>query len=406
MSGRVVFIGSEGVVFGLVSNCPVCASQRLVSVVDLPPVPIDTCRMWSSRSGAMSAPMAPIHLVQCDSCSHVFNRTFDKCRAAYEEEYENSQMFSQKFQKYATDLAQTLIEKYQIRQKYIVEIGGGRGDFLRLMCDLGNNLGTNICPSYRPALGDDIPTNIRFITDYYSEKYACEPAHIIICRHVLEHVADPGRFVEMVRRALDVREDLFAYFEVPNGSFILREQICWEFIYQHFSYFTKKSLVTLFNKRGFKICDVQERFAKQSLSIEACVSPNDVAKENSAAIEDENTEALCRTIGPAFEACCTKWSSYLERQRLNGGRVVLWGAGAKAVTFLNIIDPNHFISHIVDVNPRKTGRFVAGSGQEIIEPRALCELRPAAVILMNAIYREEIGSALNELGIETELLVA
>jgi len=355
----------------------------------------------------MSAPMAPINLVQCASCSHIFNRTFDECRAGYEEEYENSQMFSGEFQNYATALAETLIDKYQVRQKYIVEIGGGRGDFLRLMCDLGDNFGTNICPSYRHALGDDIPANIRFVTDYYSEKYAREPAHIIICRHVLEHVRDPRRFVEMVHKALEAREDLFAYFEVPNGTFILREQICWEFIYQHFSYFTKKSLVTLFNRGGFKIRDVQERFAKQSISIEACAAPNDVAKENSTAIEDENTEALCRAIGPAFEACCMKWSSYLECQRVNGGRVVLWGAGAKAVTFLNIIDPNRsVISHIVDVNPRKTGRFVAGSGQEIIQPRALCELRPAAVILMNPIYRAEIGSALNELGVETELLVA
>jgi hypothetical protein len=39
---------------------------------------------------------------------------------------------------------------------------------------------------------------------------------------------------------------LIVYFEVPNGGYILRDQACWELIYQHFSYFTERSLVTLF----------------------------------------------------------------------------------------------------------------------------------------------------------------
>jgi hypothetical protein len=39
----------------------------------------------------------------------------------------------------------------------------------------------------------------------------------------------------------------------------------------------------------------------------------------------------------------------------------------------------------------KWGRFIAGSGQEIIEPSALRELRPDVIVLMNPIYREEIS---------------
>ena len=48
----------------------------------------------------------------------------------------------------------------------------------------------------------------------------------------------------------------------------------------------------------------------------------------------------------------------------------------------------------------------AGSGQEIIEPSALRELRPEVIVLMNPIYREEIGSALRARGLDPELLVA
>jgi hypothetical protein len=81
-----------------------------------------------------------------------------------------------------------------------------------------------------------------------------------------------------------------------------------------------------------------------------------------------------------------------------GRSVIVWGAGAKAVTFLNIVDPTgSVISHVVELNPRKAGRFIAGSGQEIVEPNALRELRPEVIVLI-VHYREEIGSAVCALG--------
>jgi C-methyltransferase C-terminal domain len=85
----------------------------------------------------------------------------------------------------------------------------------------------------------------------------------------------------------------------------------------------------------------------------------------------------------------------------------LWGAGAKAVTFLNIVDPaGSSISHVVDINPRKVGRFIAGSGQEIVDPSAVSELRPDVLVLTNPIYREEIGASLHAFGLDPEILVA
>ena len=50
--------------------------------------------------------------------------------------------------------------------------------------------------------------------------------------------------------------------------------------------------------------------------------------------------------------------------------------------------------------------FIAGSGQEIVEPSAVKELHPDVIILMNPIYREEINLTVHALGIEPEFLVA
>jgi hypothetical protein len=366
--------------------------------------------MWSTRAGAHSALKAPLLLTYCGNCSHVFNRTYDDElaeAAQYEEEYENSQMFSPRFRRYAEELSDELIATYDLHHKNIVEIGGGKGDFLRILCDRGKNYGASFGPSYKPEPGDDIPTNVRFVVDYYTEKYTSVPADLIVCRHVLEHFSRPRDLITTVRKAVSNRKDLSVYFEVPSGNFILRERAFWEFIYQHCSYFTKRSLVTLFSECGFKVRDVRERFGGQFLTIEACAASGDGSSKNGDCGELVKTAASCEAIGPAFNACVANWLDYFEKQRANGRRVIVWGAGAKAVTFLNIVDQGRStVSHVVDVNPRKVGRFIAGSGQEIVEPNALRELRPDVIILMNPIYREEIRSDLAALGLDVELLVA
>jgi hypothetical protein len=388
------------------SQCPVCASPEILPIVEIPPVPIDTCRIWPSRAGAHSARKAPLALSYCGDCSHVFNRAYHDELVDYEEEYENSQMFSPRFQQYAEELSDQLITTYDLHHKHIVEIGGGKGEFLSIICSRGNNVGVSFGPSYKAEPGADIPPNVRFVADYYTAKYACEPADLIICRHVLEHFSNPRELITTVREAVGDRRDLFVYFEVPNGSFILREQACWEFIYQHCSYFTEKSLTTLFAECGFEARNIQERFGGQFLTIEAC-AVSDAPAPHNAWDEHAPTAALCKAIGPAFSAGVTKWSNFLEQQRVNRRRTIVWGAGAKAVTFLNILDPaGSTISHVVDVNPRKAGRFIAGSGQKIIEPSAVRELCPKVIILMNPMYCEEISSALHALGLDPELLVA
>jgi hypothetical protein len=74
---------------------------------------------------------------------------------------------------------------------------------------------------------------------------------------------------------------------------------------------------------------------------------------------------------------------------------------------LNIVDPaGSVISYVVDINPRKTGRFVPGAGQRIIEPNELRELLPDVVVLMNELYREEIMLQTARLGLNPEFLAA
>jgi hypothetical protein len=61
---------------------------------------------------------------------------------------------------------------------------------------------------------------------------------------------------------------------------------------------------------------------------------------------------------------------------------------------------------VVDLNPRKHGRFVPGTGHEVVSPDRLRDIRPDVVIVMNEVYKDEIRKDLRARGLTPELLVA
>ena len=85
---------------------------------------------------------------------------------------------------------------------------------------------------------------------------------------------------------------------------------------------------------------------------------------------------------------------------------MLWGSGSKGVSFLTTLDVGNKIEYVVDINPRKEGMYVAGTGQRIVPPAHLRTLRPDVVILMNSIYRHEIQQMLEDMGLRPEIATA
>jgi hypothetical protein len=67
--------------------------------------------------------------------------------------------------------------------------------------------------------------------------------------------------------------------------------------------------------------------------------------------------------------------------------------------------PSGVIEAVVDSNPRKEGRYIAGTGQPIIAPASLAELDPAYVVVMNPLYEQEIRETVRRLGSRASILV-
>jgi SAM-dependent methyltransferase len=389
------------------TRCPACGSRGLEAFFELSGVPVYCNRLWPSREAARTCPRGDIRLACCRRCGLITNVAFDPARLEYTGDYENSLHFSPRFQEYARSLAGRLVDRYDLHGKLVIEIGCGKGDFLRLLSELGGNRGLGFDPGYLPQPADhhDGGPRIHIIPDSYSERYAGYHGDLICCRQTLEHIADPGAFLAAVRRNLGDRLDTAVFFEVPNALYTLRNLAIWDIIYEHCSYFTPASLREAFSSHGFAVDEVTEEFEGQFLGITAVPAPTTPARPaapSAAAREQEPLAQETARFATRFRSKVGRWKRHLQEVRSRGRRALVWGAGSKGVTFLNVVDPGDEISAVVDINPRKQNMYVAGTGHPIVSPESLRGSEPDVVLVMNAVYVPEIRRMAAALGWHSE----
>jgi 2-polyprenyl-3-methyl-5-hydroxy-6-metoxy-1,4-benzoquinol methylase len=386
-------------------RCPSCASCDNTIFYEVDGVPAQSCMLLPSREVALAYPRGTIRLAFCHSCGFIWNTAFDAGLVDYARDYEETQGFSPRFRGFLRGLAERLVERYNLRRKQILEIGCGKGEFLALLCELGENCGTGIDPAYVPGrLHSAAMNRMTFIRDYYSAAYLHLAADFICCRHTLEHIQPVRAFVELVRRSIGQRPDVIVFFEVPDVLRILRELAFWDIYHEHCSYFSAGSLARLFRSCDFAVLALTKDYGDQYVLLEA--QPGRVQGGGQGA-ETCDLEELAGAVAYFRENHAQKvayWRDCLDQLRAQGRRAVLWGSGSKAVAFLTTLQVQEEIEYVVDVNPFRHNRYMPGTAQRIVAPASLREYRPEVIIVMNPLYQEEIRQTIEHLGVQAELL--
>jgi len=387
-------------------RCPVCNQDRLqLPLVQIEAVPVFCNVLLSDRQGAVNVPLGDIHLFYCECCGHVYNGAFDPSKLDYGPAYENSLHFSANFQTYAETLAARLVAKYELKGKTVIEIGCGKGDFLRLMCRQGVGRSIGFDPSYEETRASGLDCrHFSVVREYYSEKYSDIDADMVVCRHVLEHIESPAIFLRTIHKTIGDRPNTLVFFEVPNVMYTLKDLGIWDLIYEHCGYFTSQSLIYLFNAAGFVPVSARSNFGGQYLCIEAYPE-----RKDNVALEIYQEEPLqisryAKNFANQHRKKVEEWQRKLESMQGRGKKTVVWGGGSKGVTFLNLMRSHAEIDYIVDINPHKQGLYVPLTGQRIISPDALADYQPDVVIAMNPQYMDEIRKSLADLDIRSDLI--
>ena len=385
--------------------CPNCGGRELQIFYNVKNIPVHSCVLMSTKRESLDFLNSDIKLGFCKNCGFISNVDFNPSLLDYSINYEGQQCFSPTFNAFARELVNRLVEKYDLYEKDILEIGCGKSDFLALLCKLGNNRGVGIDPAIvNDRINSEASEQLTFIKDYYSDKYAEYHGDLVCCRHTLEHIYDTGEFVHSVRRAIGDRLDTIVFFEVPDVTRILSETAFWDIYYEHCSYFSPGSLARLFRLCNFEIIELSRDFGDQYLLIEA----KPVSEQSDTIHElEESTEEMGKYV-KHFSLNSRKklvnWKSQLEQIAADGLRAVVWGSGSKCVSFMTTLAVKDEIEVIIDINPYRHGKFLPGVGKKIMPPEFLKEYQPDVTLVMNLIYRDEIGQMIDDMGVSTEII--
>jgi hypothetical protein len=387
-------------------QCPACGSNSFVIFYSVEKIPVHSVRLLWSANDALSFTLGDIHLAHCRSCGFIWNAAFQEELQDYADAYESTQAYSPTYNTFANNLAADLISRNQIYQKNIIEIGCGQGEFLSLLCDIGSNQGTGFDPAYQAERTMKSNTaNIEVIPDYYSEKYTHLTADLIACKMTLEHIPLVDEFIATVRRSIAKQHNTVVFFQVPNILRILDECAFWDIYYEHCSYFSPGSLARVFRKNHFDINRLWLDYGDQYLMTEAV--PTDSATQPNMSIEAD-LELINAKVAHYAQTITREhnfWKDTIDRAVNIGKKVILWGSGSKAVSFLTTLNMGRDkIEYTVDINPVKWQTFLAGTAQKVVAPAVLNNYRPDMVILMNPLYQDEVEKQLALAGITAEIM--
>jgi Methyltransferase domain/C-methyltransferase C-terminal domain len=384
-------------------TCPACGASEFLDIYDATGVPVHSCLLLDNRASAVGFPGGDIELRLCRICGLIHNQAFDESAMSYSSDYEDSQAHSPRFREFARDLIERLDATYHITGKRAVEIGCGKGDFLVLMANQLGMTGLGIDPAYRPGpLAADDPAKVLFTTERFSAGYDLGGFDLVVCRHTLEHVPKPAEFVSAIRNAIGDQTDTVVFFEVPDSSRILTDCAFWDVYYEHCSYFVEGSIVHLFQACGFEVLETWIGMDDQYLLLTAVPATRAHSADSSYVASLETNAIGFRT---EVARTVSRLRSDLDQACSDGGSVVLWGASSKAVAYLHALDVRDEVAAVVDINPIKRGKYLAGSGLPIVAPDDLIEIDPGTVIVMNPAYRDEIQDDLGARNIPARVAV-
>jgi SAM-dependent methyltransferase len=387
------------------ARCPVCSSSHTEDFFHLRRLPLHVGMVYATADQARQAAVGQVTLTWCSGCGFVFNRSFEADKLIFAPGYEVQLIHSPVFSKFLAELAARLIQRYGLHGKDLIDIGCGAGHFLRMLCEGGDNRGIGIDPTVtREGPVKLTRGEMRLLRGVFSEHEAvaldCDFAS---CQSVLEDVPDPVSFLSNVRRVLKARSG-HAYLEVFNAHRAFSAGEVWSLTYEQCNYYSLDSLSAAIRRAGFRIVDAGTCYGDgQYLYVEATPSDDPPLEQEVACEGIERPSAIARFAQVHTERLIA-WRARLESFRRQKTRVVVWGSGGKGVCFLNTVGAEDVFRHVVDINPDRQRRHMPGTGQRIIGPGDLQNLRPDTVVITNPLYEAEIRRTVSELNLNCEFL--
>jgi SAM-dependent methyltransferase len=329
-------------------------------------LPVQQNRFFESAEDAIGCQVGNLILVQDPLTGIVHNEAFRPELMIYDENYQNEQGYSNVFEQHLYKVMEII--RRHFTGKSILEIGCGKGRFLKLMRDSSFSV-VGIDPTYEG-------------NDPYVLKEPFSPSlgmtgEAIILRHVLEHIPNPMHFLASIAEA-NGRDGLI-YIEVPCLEWIMDHRAWFDLFYEHVNYFRLPDFFRIFDR----ILDSGNFFGGQYLYV--------VADLASLCMNPEGAVHRFH-LPPDFLDGIDCAIAAMKNQR--GRKHIIWGGGSKGVIFALQLLRHGGVApdFVIDINPFKQKKYLPITGLPVLSPEngVSCMARHDAIFVMNSIYFDEI----------------
>lgn len=352
------------------NNCKICNSVLYNRILVFDKVPSAAQKFLNIQELKTDIP-EKLEVYQCDYCKLLQLN----CKPVdYYRNVIRSTAFSEDMKKFRNIFFRNFVDKYNLHNKKIIEIGCGKGEYLEMFENATHMHGfgiENSNDSVKVALEKNLTVFKGFLED---SKYEIpnKPYDAFFMMNFLEHIPNPKEFLHGIFNNLT--ENAVGIIEVPNSDIMISEGLYSEFIRDHVSYFTEDTLKILLELSGFEILKSEIIWNNEIISVEVRKKKN------------YNLELFKKNYISTYDI----FNKYLN-ERTKIGKIAVWGAGHQTLTNISLLNQKEKISYIIDSATFKQGKYAPAIHLPVVSPDIInMDKEIKTIIIMAAGYSAEI----------------
>lgn len=377
----------------MIDGCPICQGAEFL---DIHRRTLPIARWIPAGERPDENDFAELEIVGCAGCGHVFNRRYDEALAEkmYRDVLLTNIPVNVSMMDSLEDVARWIgVANYGGGR--VVEIGCGGGHLARIFARDAEHV-TVFEPS-RGLRPESLPeANITLVNAEFRKSDVHAAADLVVCRQVLEHLADPLRAMRDIRAIMAPAGA--AYLEVPDAAFVAEHASVWDLYLGHVQYFGRANLVRLAEQAGLRVERIVDLKAGHDFGVllrrDGAPSEMPAADPGKLAVGD---------LGGRLRTVVERSRAALERCN---GPVALYGSTSHGQVFLNTCSDIRPFEAVFDDNEDYRG-FALFSRDQVVPVMPPTEVRLAdinTIVITAFLHDLGIASKLRRSGFEGRIL--
>lgn len=377
---------------GFISNCQICSSKNLETILVLGHQPIVQNYLTSAQLHEPEVTY-PLNLCRCQRCGLLQLDYIVDPQLVFPPHYPYRTGLTNMLIRNFCSLADTLTKKYgPVKGKLIVDIGSNDGTLLQSFKEKGMRvLGVEPTNAAKTANKNGIMTIQDFFNRQVAEKIVKKygKAKIVTATNVFAHIPNAPELLENIKNIL-AEDGVF----VSESQYFLDivEKLEFDTIYhEHLRFYSLKPLVFLFNSSGWSLTDAERiSAAGGSIRVYAMLGKRPpslrfrklMAAEERAGI-DENKKMI--VFAQKIISAKNDLLSLLFQCKKQGGRIVGLSSPARSNTLLGFAQINH---HLLDYacekkGSPKIGLYTPGTHIPVVDEFKLLKEQPDYALVLS-----------------------